>query len=69
MHILRRPGRMAGPGDPDEVVEAPKNDRFPAIVSHVANPDVERMLASGYVQTESHIMLRSSFDGSPLAYV
>ena len=32
LHTLRRPGRMAGRGDPDEVVELPKRDLHPAIV-------------------------------------
>ena len=33
MHTLRRPGRKAGPGDPDEIMELNKKDSHPAILS------------------------------------
>jgi len=47
LHTVRRPGRMAGPGDPDEVLEVKKVDLHPAIYEQTPNQAVANMLASG----------------------
>lgn len=68
MHTLRRPGRMAGPGDPDEVISLPKKDRNPAILTQAENPALQNMRA-GFVQTEANVVLRSAATGAPMASV
>ena len=69
LHTLRRPGRMAGPGDPDDIPETEtKPERNPAILYQAPNPAIQHMLAS-FVQTDEKIMLRDAETGLPLAYV
>merc|ERR1712032_883716 len=67
LHTLRRPGRMAGPGDPDDIPEVKHRDEYPAILFQAPNPDLQNMRA--YLQTESSVTLMDSQTGAPIAIV
>lgn len=68
MHTVRRPGRMAGPGDPDEIIDTPKRDNNPAILYQAENPALQHMRA-GFVQTDASVTLINAASGAPMAVI